>query len=438
MGSERLAQRLLNNSVEYIEVSANATKKVEQALIKNADDEIQSITEEVEDATGKKTTIKICGFCLAGQTPVFGSGQSLAEMAASQPVQTLERDGSVGWRKLLGKVADRVEGLVRIWVRGEAVSSAPEHDFLTQTGKRPARSLVSGMLVYSLLTGGWLPVDSVSYAATPTQVEGLVLGDVVGYGVGRWGLVVSDSRRCPKRVRTTNEALDQLENVLGNRYNELVDLLDQLPNRKYTLQKVDGQLKLIDEGGTVWLDEISATQFKARGGTNPWNQFLDVTPPLMKNFEYVVDNNFIYKTDDAGRVSKITVEDLQTNQARPRNTYQQQKAKDIKDGKTTDSIDPTDDGGHMVASQFYGPSEQINYFPQNAVQNRAGGDWYIMEQELKQLRINNPNAVIKVEITPVFDDGIIKRPSDFDVRVTVTENGIPVTITKPRYNISNL
>lgn len=41
-----------------------------------------------------------------------------------------------------------------------------------------------------------------------------------------------------------------------------------------------------------------------------------------------------------------------------------------------------------------------------------------METELKQLRQNNPNATIKVEIVPEFT-GTNKRPDRFAVRCTL-------------------
>ena len=55
---------------------------------------------------------------------------------------------------------------------------------------------------------------------------------------------------------------------------------------------------------------------------------------------------------------------------------------------------------------------------------------------MKQLRQNNPAATIKVEIVPDFT-GIVKRPDRFDVKVSVTENGIIKPIDKPRYLIDN-
>ena len=74
----------------------------------------------------------------------------------------------------------------------------------------------------------------------------------------------------------------------------------------------------------------------------------------------------------------------------------------------------------MAGNQFGGPSEQINYFPQDPLSNQSGA-WFQMEIELKQLRQNNPNATIKVEIVPEFT-GTSKRPDRFDVEVKVNGN----------------
>ena len=95
----------------------------------------------------------------------------------------------------------------------------------------------------------------------------------------------------------------------------------------------------------------------------------------MKNFEYLIDGNFIYKTDDLGRVEKITIENLELNPNRVRDEYQQGLTKSLKNGKATDN------GGHMAGNQFNGPSEQINYHSQDWVSNQSG-DWYKMETEL--------------------------------------------------------
>jgi len=241
---------------------------------------------------------------------------------------------------------------------------------------------------------------------------------------------VTSSRRCPK-IRFTGEALQELATRLGSQYDEIVDILDKLtPRKSHTLiyNDVNKKLKLVDTDGVEWLEDITSTQVLAKSGNNPWNKFLNGFPPL-KNFEYVVDGKFKFKTDDLGRVEKITIENLELNPNKERDRYQQGLTKGLKNGKDTDN------GGHMVGNQFDGPSEQINYHSQDWVSNQSG-DWFKMETELKQLRLNNPTATIKVEIVPEFN-GTNKRPDKFNVRVSVFENGQPKIINKPTYEVDN-
>ncbi|ADB40286.1 hypothetical protein [Spirosoma linguale] len=197
LGSERLAQRLLNNSVEYIEVSANATKKVEQAILKDADGAIENIYEEVEDATThQRQSVKICGACLAASTPLYGTTQTLHDAQPQQPIQTLEADGSLGWRKVVGKLRRRVSEYVSLWVKGERVDASVDHEFKTGQGWLSAGALRKGVMLVSLATSSLLPVDSVALVHKPLEVEGLSVGTAQGYGVGKWGLLTAGSRKC--------------------------------------------------------------------------------------------------------------------------------------------------------------------------------------------------------------------------------------------------
>ena len=47
-----------------------------------------------------------------------------------------------------------------------------------------------------------------------------------------------------------------------------------------------------------------------------------------------------------------------------------------------DGVKGEDQGGHLIARIFNGPSEQINYIPQNAKLNN--GEWRAMENEWKK------------------------------------------------------
>ncbi|EJG03054.1 DNA/RNA non-specific endonuclease [Flavobacterium sp. F52] len=101
--------------------------------------------------------------------------------------------------------------------------------------------------------------------------------------------------------------------------------------------------------------------------------------------------------------------------SKTRNEGFQQQTKNVKDGFSND------DGGHIFRNEWGGPSEQINYFSQNAVQNRAGGDWYNMEKQLSDFKKANPNKKMKVEMEFYFE-GSSKRP--VSTRIDVYIDGV--------------
>ncbi|WP_288436022.1 DNA/RNA non-specific endonuclease [uncultured Chryseobacterium sp.] len=134
----------------------------------------------------------------------------------------------------------------------------------------------------------------------------------------------------------------------------------------------------------------------------------------MKNFRYVVDNGrYVFETDELGRVNKAVMEDVDFH-TRARNEAYQQQAKNVKDGS------PADDGGHIFRNEWGGPSEQINYFSQNAAQNRAGGEWYDMEKSISDFKRANPSSKVKAEFYFKFS-GNSKRP--FEASIDVYTNG---------------
>ncbi|WP_051786499.1 DNA/RNA non-specific endonuclease [Endozoicomonas numazuensis] len=144
------------------------------------------------------------------------------------------------------------------------------------------------------------------------------------------------------------------------------------------------------------------------GEKGSWNKALN--RELKPNHKYQV-GPYLYETDGSGRVNRVSGElDLTT---RDRNTYQQGKAgkaEGIKDGLTDD------DGGHLIASIFDGPGEQINYAPMNANLNR--GAWKRMENQwaeaLRDDPPNSPKQSVKVSIEVIYE-GADKRPEAFEV-----------------------
>lgn len=141
------------------------------------------------------------------------------------------------------------------------------------------------------------------------------------------------------------------------------------------------------------------------GEKGSWNK--ELNGKLKPNHKYQV-GNYLYETDKDGRVSRVSGELDLTK--RDRNTYQQTKAgkeDGIKGGLNDD------DGGHLVASIFDGPGEQINYAPMNANLNR--GAWKRMENKWAEALDSDPPKVVRIDVKPKYV-GDNKRPSKFVAR----------------------
>ncbi len=154
--------------------------------------------------------------------------------------------------------------------------------------------------------------------------------------------------------------------------------------------------------GTIYEDRIEAdgrTESGQRGNTI-LNRF-----PLVADMTYSVDG-FEYDTDDSGRVVETTGE-LQ-EEARIRLESQQGKAVNLKDGLETDQ------GGHIIAARFFGPGEQINYYPMDAELNLSA--WKIMENTWAGAVEDGQEVFVQIEAIYTDDDS---RPEEFIVKYTI-------------------
>jgi hypothetical protein len=89
---------------------------------------------------------------------------------------------------------------------------------------------------------------------------------------------------------------------------------------------------------------------------------------------------------------------------------------------------PTDDGGHLIGSQFNGSGQIDNLVPQNSGINRAGGEWYRMEQDWSNALKNGSS--VNVDITPNYS-GTSVRPVSFDVNYWLDGELFMRTIINP-------
>ncbi|NZA25845.1 DNA/RNA non-specific endonuclease [Luteimonas sp. SJ-92] len=201
--------------------------------------------------------------------------------------------------------------------------------------------------------------------------------------------------------------------------------LDSLPaSARETVESMKGKLDEFFGGagrfpefvdGARHLDPVTGrTVIDAKpGATGGWNPTLNADR-LEPDALYRTDTGYLYHTDGQGRVSRVEG-DLQLGDG-PRNTYQQQVS-----GRE-DRL-PDDQGGHLIASIFHGPGEQMNLVPQNG--NLNMGAWKRMENAWAEAL--KADLDVQVRIDPVYG-GDSLRPTRFDVSYQI-EGQPPATRT---------
>ncbi|WP_294669355.1 DNA/RNA non-specific endonuclease, partial [uncultured Fluviicola sp.] len=140
-----------------------------------------------------------------------------------------------------------------------------------------------------------------------------------------------------------------------------------------------------------------------------WNKELNDLP-LKTNHTYVT-KHASFLTDANGKVTKVEIPTLQKDPNfdynNLRNTHQQKKAVLDKNG-----IHGTDQGGHLLGSQFGGPGEQINLVPMKQSLNQPPGEWWQMEQSWAT-QVSNGISITNIKIEVVY--GTNSRPTGFNV-----------------------
>jgi len=183
---------------------------------------------------------------------------------------------------------------------------------------------------------------------------------------------------------------------------EFLNYTDELGN-VLDICKVDNGFEILDSTGAVLkktdnvdgVTEAVEALYKGTGKTvvNYGDQYTKVgnKKVLKPDIEYVDSNGYKYKTDSNGRISNVQG-DLTLVKGK-RNAYDQ---------RTVGGADrlPTDDGGHLIGSQFNASGQIDNLIPQNSGINKAGGEWYKMEQEW--VSALDGDSTVKVDIKPNY------------------------------------
>lgn len=125
--------------------------------------------------------------------------------------------------------------------------------------------------------------------------------------------------------------------------------------------------------------KITNNIISGKGGSlvnsGPVNEFLN---KLLPNKTYIIDDAFVYKTDDLGRVISCSADRSKAFKSISRNP---QRNSDIQEYivKSLDGRNGLDDGGHLFANTTGGPNELINQVPMSRKLNR-NGQWRELER----------------------------------------------------------
>lgn len=136
-----------------------------------------------------------------------------------------------------------------------------------------------------------------------------------------------------------------------------------------------------------------------------WNDDLMAPEP---SSVYVVDDRYLYATDQAGRVTHAEgwLGWLPSKENDERRNLGAQREAGEPDRQRND------DGGHLFATSFDGPGEAINLTAQSRTQNQAvkGSDnWRRMEESWQALRAAGIQVHASIDVR--YDDGTTRRPS---------------------------
>lgn len=137
------------------------------------------------------------------------------------------------------------------------------------------------------------------------------------------------------------------------------------------------------------------------------------------------ENYTIVTTDEKGRIVSVERPQLEIVDPsdRQRDPVQTGRTFELKDGRSDSEGERMDDGGHVVADEFGGSSEQTNLVPQDSEVNRHGA-WRDMEKQIEgELKKEPPSQVTNFKVDIAYE-GESSRPVAFEVSYEV--NGEPV------------
>ena len=195
-------------------------------------------------------------------------------------------------------------------------------------------------------------------------------------------------------------------------------------------EKVEEEYKSWDDVPHSTDPETGRERYELQSGKD--TGALNSVPPPPNADIYVSDadsGNFTkVETDDKGRIVRISRPRIELSDKSQR-TNETLQTVDKKDGRRDEDGNKMDDGGHLVADEFGGSSEETNLVPMDSEVNRHG-EWRKMERDIeKELKKEPPSEIKDFEVELEYDDDSF-RPSGFTVSYTVDDGKTKTEVTK--------
>lgn len=325
----------------------------------------------------------VLGGCFVAGTPVWTEDGLVPIEEISEGTYVLSVDlttQELSYQKVLHTYqlsSDRIEYVTT--QTGDTITTTRTHMFYTRNkGYVPANNLEAGDILFQP-AGELLKVSDIEYV--PEDIDKIFVYNFEveqnqNYFVGEDGVLVHNS--CV--------AFDNLQRA------QVTDI--QYKNG-HTASELTG------------CNADNATKTRVASG----EQYTRVNrKKVLKSNIIYESNGYEYETDRYGRIESVS--GTLIDDPAKRNAYAQRVA------GGDDRLD-TDDGGHLIGSQFGGSGNLDNLVPMASATNRSGGKWYTMEQEWAKALDDGKTVDVKIKVIYPENDST-KRPTEFVVSYTIT------------------
>jgi len=184
--------------------------------------------------------------------------------------------------------------------------------------------------------------------------------------------ITKTGSRALREVATSNQSLRALYDNFTRRISK--EFADGI-----VVTTTDKGVELVSKDFPNSFIRMNKNLMIGKGGSlknsGPMNEFLN---HLLPNKTYMIDDAFVYKTDDLGRVITCTADRSKAFKSIERNS---QRNTDVQK-YIVESLDGRvglDDGGHLFANNTGGPNELINQIPMSRELNQHG-QWRELER----------------------------------------------------------